>query len=65
MNLIDKGNWNIIKGKLKEKYGYLTDNDLAKAEGEEDQIVGMLQDKLGKTKNEVLEELKELISDKV
>ncbi|MFT6883262.1 MAG: hypothetical protein ACJAVY_002066, partial [Marinoscillum sp.] len=35
MNLINDGNWNILKGKLKMKYGDLTDNELAKSEGEE------------------------------
>lgn len=62
MNLINDGNWNILKGKLKEKYGDLTDNDFAEAEGEQDQIVGMLQKKLGKEKEEILSELQELIA---
>jgi uncharacterized protein YjbJ (UPF0337 family) len=44
-----KGNWNVIKGKLKQVYGELTDDDLAYSEGYEDQLVGRLQQKLGKT----------------
>lgn len=49
-----KGNWNQVKGKLKEEYGELTDDDLAYSEGQEDQLVGHLQEKLGKSKDEVV-----------
>lgn len=48
-----KGNWNEIKGKLKQKYSDLTDDDLAFTEGKEDELFGRLQKKLGKTKDEV------------
>lgn len=48
-----KGNWNQIKGKLKQEYGELTENDLIFEEGKEDELVGRLQEKLGKTKAEV------------
>lgn len=48
-----KGNWNQIKGKLKEEFGELTDNDLQYQEGKEDQLIGYLQEKLGKSKDEV------------
>ena len=48
-----KGNWNEIKGKLKQEYGVLTDNDLALEEGKEDELLGRLQQKLGKTKEQV------------
>jgi uncharacterized protein YjbJ (UPF0337 family) len=48
-----KGNWNVIKGKLKQAYGDLTDDDLAYTEGGEDQLLGRLQKKLGKTKEEI------------
>lgn len=48
-----KGNWNVIKGKLKEEYGELTDDDLAYEEGQEDQLLGRLQRKMGKSKQEV------------
>lgn len=53
-----KGNWNKIKGKLKEEYGELTDDDLTYAEGQEEQLVGRLQDKLGKSRDEVVKILK-------
>ena len=55
-----KGNWNKIKGKLKEEYGELTDNDLKYTEGKEDQLIGNLQEKLGKSRDEVIKKLKSL-----
>jgi len=47
-----KGNWNEQKGKLKQKFAVLTDNDLMYEEGEKDEMLGKLQKKLGKTKEE-------------
>jgi uncharacterized protein YjbJ (UPF0337 family) len=55
-----KGAWNELKGKLKQKYGDLTDDDLTYAEGKEDELYGRLQQKLGKTKEEVKRELNDL-----
>lgn len=54
-----KGNWNEMKGKLKQQYAELTDDDLMYAEGKEDEMFGKLQQKLGKTK----EEVQQIISD--
>ncbi len=48
-----EGNWNKLKGKLKEEYAELTDDDLTYEEGKEDQLIGNIQQKLGKTKDEV------------
>jgi uncharacterized protein YjbJ (UPF0337 family) len=48
-----KGNWNETKGKLKQKFATLTDNDLLWEEGKEDELMGHLQIKLGKTKEEI------------
>jgi uncharacterized protein YjbJ (UPF0337 family) len=48
-----KGSWNEIKGKLKQQYGNLTDDDLVFAEGKEDELLGRLQKKLGKSKDDV------------
>jgi len=48
-----KGNWNELKGKLKQKFADLTDNDLLYEEGREDELYGRLQQKLGKSKDEV------------
>ncbi|MCV9930816.1 CsbD family protein [Flavobacterium sp. LS1R47] len=54
MNITEiKGNWNELKGKLKQKYATLTDDDLMFAEGKEDEVIGRLQQKLGKSKEEV------------
>ncbi len=50
-----KGNWNEMKGKLKQQYGNLTDNDLTYTEGKEDELYGKLQQRLGKTKDQVHE----------
>jgi uncharacterized protein YjbJ (UPF0337 family) len=48
-----KGNWNEMKGKLKQKYADLTEDDLLMEEGKEDETWGKLQQKLGKTKKEI------------
>lgn len=48
-----KGNWNAQKGKLKQQFAILTDNDLMFEEGKEDEMYGNLQRKLGKTKEEL------------
>jgi uncharacterized protein YjbJ (UPF0337 family) len=58
-HLIIKGTWNTVKGKLKQAYGNLTEDDLTFEEGQEDELLGRLQQKTGKTK----EELKKWISD--
>jgi uncharacterized protein YjbJ (UPF0337 family) len=55
-----KGNWNQMKGKLKKKYGELTDDDLNYAEGREDELVGRIQEKTGKSRDEVVKELRGL-----
>ena len=55
-----KGAWNEVKGKIKQKYGQLTDDDLAYEEGQEDEMYGRLQQKLGKTKDEIKRELRDL-----
>ncbi len=48
-----KGNWNETKGKLKQKYALLTDDDLLLIEGKQEEMLGRLQVKLGKTKEEL------------
>jgi uncharacterized protein YjbJ (UPF0337 family) len=55
-----KGAWNEVKGKLKQKYGQLTDDDLTFAEGKEDEMYGRLQQRLGKTKEEIRNEIEKL-----
>ena len=48
-----KVNWNEQKGKLKQQFAVLTDNDLMFKEGKKDEMFGKLQIKLGKTKEEL------------
>lgn len=55
-----KGQWNEIKGKLKQKYGQLTDDDLTFAEGKDDEMLGRLQKKLGRAKEDIRKEIESL-----
>jgi uncharacterized protein YjbJ (UPF0337 family) len=55
-----KGSWNEVKGKLKQKYGQLTDDDLRFAEGKDDELLGRLQQRLGKSKEDLRTELESL-----
>jgi uncharacterized protein YjbJ (UPF0337 family) len=48
-----KGNWNEIAGKLKQHFANLTDDDLLFKRGKEEELLGRLQQKLGKTKSEL------------
>lgn len=48
-----KGNWNEIKGKVKQEYAELTEDDLMYQEGQEDELLGRIQKKTGKGKEEV------------
>lgn len=52
-----KGQWNQIKGKLKEKYAELTDNDLLYTEGKEEELLGRIQQRTGKTRREIEKEI--------
>jgi uncharacterized protein YjbJ (UPF0337 family) len=53
-----EGNWNVQKGILKQKFATLTENDLMFEEGKKEEMMGRLQKKLGKTK----EEMKDILS---
>jgi uncharacterized protein YjbJ (UPF0337 family) len=55
-----KGSWNEIKGKLKQQYGNLTDDDLVFADGKEDELLGRLQKKLGKSKDDLRQMIEKL-----
>jgi uncharacterized protein YjbJ (UPF0337 family) len=59
-----KGNWNNIKGKLKQRFSELTDKDLTFVEGKEDELIGNLQKKLGKTKDEIIDLIESFTSHK-
>lgn len=61
MDALDlKGKWNALKGKAKQKYANLTDDDLLYVEGKEEELYGRLQEKTGKTREEVQSWLKDL-----
>ncbi|PKB15649.1 CsbD family protein [Flavobacterium sp. 5] len=53
-------NWNEIKGKLKQKYADLTDDDLLYEEGKEDELYGKIQKRIGKSKDEITKWIAEL-----
>jgi uncharacterized protein YjbJ (UPF0337 family) len=55
-----KGSWNEVKGKLKQKYAQLTDDDLTFAEGKDEEFLGRLQQKLGKSKEDLRREIEDL-----
>jgi len=55
-----RGSWNEVKGKLKQKYGQLTDDDLTFAEGKDDELLGRLQQRLGRSKEEIRREIESL-----
>jgi len=60
MNTLElKGSWNEAKGKLKQKYAQLTDDDLVFVEGKEDELLGRLQKRLGEGKDN----LRKIIAD--
>ena len=55
-----KGKWNELKGEAKQAYGDLSDDDLKYEEGKEDELYGRLQNKTGKTREQVIDWLKSL-----
>ena len=52
-NLQIKGSWNVLKGKLKQSYANLTDDDLRYEDGKEDELIGRLQQKTGQTRDQL------------
>jgi len=60
MNKLElKGDWNIVKGKLKQKFAKLSDNDLTYTEGQEDELIGRIQKRTGQTKAAVEQALRD------
>ena len=55
-----KGTWNELKGKVKQAYGDLTDDDLVREEGKDDEMLGKLQQKTGKSRDELVKWLNDL-----
>jgi uncharacterized protein YjbJ (UPF0337 family) len=49
-----KGGWNELKGKIKQAYGDLTDDDLVREEGKDDEMLGKLQQKTGKSRDDLV-----------
>jgi uncharacterized protein YjbJ (UPF0337 family) len=63
MNKLEmKGNWNIAKGKLKQKWANLTDDDLKFEEGHQDELIGRIQRRTGQTREQVEKVLDEVFS---
>lgn len=58
-NLETKGNWNIAKGKLKQKWASLTDDDLKNVEGKQDELVGRIQKRTGESREAVEKAVKD------
>jgi uncharacterized protein YjbJ (UPF0337 family) len=58
--LLLKGAWREVRGKLKQKYAQLTDDDLLLEKGKEDELIGRIQKRLGKTKEDIQRELENL-----
>jgi uncharacterized protein YjbJ (UPF0337 family) len=54
-----KGNWREYKGRLKEKWGELTDDDLDRIEGKRDQLLGVLQNRYGRTRERAENEIRD------
>ena len=54
-----KGTWNEVKGKLKQNYAELTDDDLTYAEGKEDELLGRLQKRTGRKEEELRREIED------
>ena len=55
-----KGTWNEVKGKIRQKYANVTDDDLEYAEGKSEELLGRLQQKTGRTKQELRDEISKL-----
>ena len=63
MNKLEiKGDWNIIKGKLKQKWAKLTDDDLQHIEGRQEEMLGRIQKRTGETREAVEKGVKEIVS---
>jgi len=63
MNTLElKGHWNTVKGKLKQRWSQLTDDDLQYAEGKEEELLGRIQRRTGETRERVEKEIDEVCS---
>jgi uncharacterized protein YjbJ (UPF0337 family) len=55
-----KGNWNQIKGRVKQKWGELTDDDLRYEEGQDEELIGRIQEKTGRRREEIIDYINSL-----
>ena len=55
-----KGDWNITKGKLKQKWAKLTDSDLEYTEGQQDELLGRIQKRTGQTREAIVKAITDL-----
>jgi len=60
---IFKGKWKELKGRVKEKWGNLTDDDVTRVEGKTEKLVGILQEKYGYSKDKAQEEYNKFMDD--
>lgn len=58
-----KGQWNSIRGSVKEKYGQITDDELSQVEGNQEQLIGLIQQKVGAARSEVEDFLSKIYDD--
>ena len=58
-----KGDWNIITGKLKQKWAQLTDDDLQFTEGKVEEVMGRIQKRTGETREEIEKAVREVSSE--
>ncbi len=66
MNTLEmKGNWNIAKGKLKQKYAQLTDDDLRFDNGKQDELIGRIQKRTGETKEAIEKAINDCYGDEL
>ncbi len=64
MNTLEiKGDWNITKGKLKQKWASLTNDDLQFTEGKQDELIGRIQKRTGETREAVEKAVKQFRAD--
>jgi uncharacterized protein YjbJ (UPF0337 family) len=57
-----KGDWNITKGKLKQKWAKLTDDDLQYTEGKQEELIGRIQKRTGETREAIEKAVHEVLS---
>ncbi len=62
--MLMKGNWNEVKGKLKQRWGQLTDDDLLYVEGKEDELIGRIQQRTGEAREKIERFIEEQVANR-